>query len=115
MNSSQRQFLGAASIGDGAVPLGKLAVDFRFVPSFSVTDINDAEVVLLGPEERDRVETLPQTKHVARGGLALALGNNPVLDADSLASTTVWPARDVTGREDARSTRLQDNSKAFSM
>jgi hypothetical protein len=46
-----------------------------------VTDVSDADIVLLGPEERHGIEALEQAEHVARGGLALALGHHPVFDA----------------------------------
>src|ERR1700674_1910502 len=53
------------------------------------------------PEKRHGVEWLPPAEHVARRGLPLALGNNPVLDADLLAAVRVRPAREITGGENA--------------
>ena len=107
MNDRNRQLLASAPISDRAVARGKLPVDLGFVPSLGVTDIREAEIVLLGPEKRDGVEPFPPTQHVARRGLPLALGHHPVFDADALAGEPIRPARDVAGREDARGARFQ--------
>ena len=56
---------------------------------------------MLAPEEGHGVEGLALAQHVARRGLALALGHDPVLDADRLAAVRIGPARDVAGGEDA--------------
>jgi hypothetical protein len=42
-----------------------------------------------------RVERLAPPQHVARCHLALALGHDPVLDADALAAEWIGPARKV--------------------
>ena len=77
------------------------------VPALGVADVSEAEIVLLGPEERHRVKPLALTEHVARGSLPLAFGHHPVFDADALAGEPVRPARNVAGREDARDARLE--------
>ena len=66
-----------------------------------MTDIVDRHVVVLAPEERHRVEALALPEHVARGGLALALGHHPVLDANVLAGVRIGPARDIARGVDA--------------
>ena len=55
--------------------------------------------MLLGPEERDRIEGFAAAEHVARRRLALALGDDEMLDADRFAAVRIRPARDVAGRE----------------
>src|SRR4029077_5725114 len=45
--------------------------------------------------------------HVERGGLALSLSDNPVLDADVLAAVRIGPARDIARREDAGCARFE--------
>jgi hypothetical protein len=45
--------------------------------------------------------------HVARGRLSLALGNDPVLDADPLIREPIGAARDVARREDPGDTALE--------
>jgi hypothetical protein len=47
------------------------------------------------------------SEHVQSGCLALAFGDNPVLDADLLAAVRIWPARYIACREDAGDARLQ--------
>ena len=56
--------------------------DLGFVPVLGVSDIGEAEVVLFGPEERDRVKPFTVAKNVACRRLSLALGHNKVFDAD---------------------------------
>ena len=78
-----------------------------FVEALGMADIGQAEVVLLGPEERHHVEWLAPPQHVARRDLPLALGDDPVLDADRLAAEPVRPARDVARCVDAGDARRQ--------
>src|SRR5487761_1984678 len=109
VNDGHGQLLATTTIGDRATSrLGvELSVDLGFIPALGVTQISNAEIVLLGPKERHSVKPIASTEHVARGGLPLALGDDPVLDADSLAGEPVRPARDVAGREDARNIRFE--------
>lgn len=69
-----------------------------------MTNISEAKIVLLGPEERDGVESFSLAQHVARGGLPLAF---PVFDMNSLVSEPIRQARDVAGRKDTRDARFQ--------
>ena len=50
-----------------------------------MSDISDAEVVLLGPEERHGTKCFPAAQDVACCGLPLTLGHDKMLDADSFA------------------------------
>jgi hypothetical protein len=107
MNDGDRQFPAFPSIGYRAVSCIELPVDLSLVPIFGVPDIGEAEIVLLGPEERHGVEALPPTKDVARRGLTLALGNHPVLDADWFAGEPIRPACYIARCEDAGDARLE--------
>ncbi len=66
-----------------------------------MADIADAGVVLPGPEEGRDDEALAPAEDVLGGRLPLALGYDPVLDADPLASERIRPARDVACGEHA--------------
>ena len=46
-----------------------------------MADVVDRDVLVLAPEERDRGIALAAAEQVARGRLALPLGDDPVLDA----------------------------------
>src|SRR5690348_6080645 len=77
------------------------------IPLPGVADIVDQQIVLLGPEERNSVEALARAEHVAGRGLALALGDHPMLDADWLASQSVRPPGNVARCIDANNAGLQ--------
>jgi hypothetical protein len=70
-------------------------------------DISNAEVVRLGPKERDSIKPFASAEDVARRRLPLALGHDKMFDTDSFAGEPVWPARDVAGCEDAQDARLE--------
>src|SRR5688572_13636657 len=91
VNQRDRQFSAALPIRDRAVSRVKLPIDFGFIPSLGVSNVSEAEIVLLGPEERNGVETFPSTQHLARRRLRLPLRNNPVFDPNSLAGEPVRP------------------------
>ena len=101
MDHCHRELAAIAQIGDGTVAGLDRAVDHDLVPFLRMTDIGNSEVVLLGPEEGDRIERFTAAEHVARGCLALALGNDEMLDADRLAAARIRPAGDVPGGEHA--------------
>jgi len=107
VNRRDRQYAAAPSIGDCAVSRLQLSIDLRTVPSLSMPDVRDAEIVLLGPEERDSVKRFAVAKDVACRRLSLALGHDKMFDADSFAREPVRPACDVAGCEDARNTGLE--------
>ncbi len=73
-----------------------------------MTHVVDRHVVVLAPEERHRRERLAASQDVACRGLALAPGDDPVLDADALAGAGVGKSRDVAGGPDAGRARLEE-------
>ena len=94
-------FSASEPIGYGAVSTFQRPRDLGFVPVFGVSDIGEAEVVLFGPEEWDVIEAFAPAEDVVRRCLALALGDDPMFDANSLTGEPVRPARDIAGSEDA--------------
>src|SRR5665213_2207061 len=107
VNRRDRQPAAAPPIGDRAVPCCKLPVDLGWVPLFSVPHIRDAEVVLLGPKERNSVKYLPAAKNVPRCGLPLTLGHNKMFDADPFIDEPIRPTRDIAGRKNTRHACLE--------
>src|SRR5665213_2804449 len=107
MDHGDRELPTSKPIGYGAVSTDQRAHDLGFVPVFGVTDIGEAEVVLFGPKEWDVVEAFAPTEDVMCRCLALALGDNPMFDANSLTAQSVRPTRDVAGSEDAWDARLE--------
>ena len=82
-----------------AILAGNIALDVELVPFLGMADIVDRNVVVLAPEERNGVKFLAPPEHVERRGLSLALGDDPMLDANRLAAMRVGPARDVARGE----------------
>src|SRR5215208_240857 len=62
---------------------------------------------MAAPEEGHRVEALASPQDVARRGLPLPLGDDPVLDADALPAPRVGVPCDVACGEDPRCARLE--------
>src|ERR1700722_16379754 len=87
----------AAFVAQQAILGVDIALDRYFVPLFRMADIVDGNVVVLAPEERHRLETLGQAEHVGGGNLALAFGDDPMLDADRVCGIRIGPARDIAG------------------
>src|SRR5215510_4086669 len=83
----------------GEVPLVGVAVGHDPIPVLGVADVVDGDVVVCAPEERHEGEPLVRPQDVASRGLAHAFGDNPVFDANSLASMWIRPARDVSRRK----------------
>ena len=94
-------------IGYGAVSTFERPLDLGFVPVFGVSDIGEAEVVLFGPEKWNVIEGFASAENIARCRLALAFGDHPVFNTNSLTGQTVRPSRDITGSEDARDAGLE--------
>ena len=78
------------------------------VPALGVTDIPDGHVIVLTPEKRHRVKTLASPQHIARRDLPLALGDDPVLHADTLTRMRIGPSGDIPGRENAWRAALEE-------
>src|ERR1700722_19877614 len=93
IDRSDRERASAALVSQQAILRGDIAVHRDFVPFLGVTDIVDRHIVMLAPEERHGFEYLARSQHVARGGLALALGHHPVFDTDGLPGMRIRPAR----------------------
>jgi len=70
------------SILNETVPRVDAAVDPDLIPFFGMTDIVDGNVIVLAPEEWYGVEAFVLAEHVARCGLALPLGYDPMLNPD---------------------------------
>src|ERR1700730_13433337 len=102
-----RQFAAALSVSHRAVLRRKASIDLNPAPFRGVPDIVELQTVLLGPEERHRVEALARPEHVAGSCLAPPFGDDPVLDADGLASQPVGPSGDIAGGPDAGDARLE--------
>src|SRR5262249_29959247 len=79
-----------------------VALDVGGAPFLGMADIVDRYVVMLAPKERNVSKRLHLPEHIARGGLALAFGHDPVLDAEILSAVRIGPARDIAGRKDSR-------------
>ena len=58
---------------------------------------------MLAPEERDIGKALAPSQYVARDGLPLALGNDPVFDPELLPAVGIGPPRDIAGGVDSPS------------
>src|SRR5581483_3992996 len=52
-------------------------------------------------------KALPLAKHVARHGLTLPLGHDPMLDPQTVPAMRIGPPRNVAGGEDAGNTGFQ--------
>src|SRR5436190_10017380 len=102
-----RQLAAAMPVSHGAVLRLESAVYVDPIPLPGVADVVEQQVVLLGPEERNSVEALARAEHVAGRRLALAFGDDPMLDADALAGQPVRPTGDVACSIDARNSGLQ--------
>src|SRR5580704_12276617 len=82
-NRGQGKGAVAALVADRALPL-EGAVNLDAVPLFCVTDVVDRDLVVLTPEERDRLEPYAVAEHVPGRRLALTLGHNPMFDTDAI-------------------------------
>src|SRR2546423_5669296 len=109
MDSRHRATFPRHHVGNFAVHLHHVAIDSRLVPAVGMTDVGYGQLVVVrAPEKRDVVETVAVAEHVPGDDLALALGDDPVLDAKPHVGVCVWPACDVSGSEDSFDVRLQE-------
>src|SRR5580704_19560512 len=72
-----------------AVLIGDIAFDDEVIPALGVAHIVDGHVVVLAPEERNRIERLAPAQHVESRGLTLSFRHDPMLDANGLAGESV--------------------------
>src|SRR5262249_60764747 len=77
------------------------ALDAECFPLSRLPEVIDRNVLVLPPEEWTVGKPLPLSEHVARRGLALPFGHDPVLDPQTLAGAGVGPARDIARGKDA--------------
>ena len=94
-------------VAHGDVAIFRRTVHVDPIPSLGVSDVIDRYVVVSAPEEWHLIESFSSAEHVARCGLALTLGNNPVLDTDRCCAVRVRPPRNVPGRIDVLGARLE--------
>ncbi len=66
-----------AQVGHRAVVCVETAVDLDGVPLVRMSDVVDRDVIVLTPEERDRIEPFTVSEHIPRGYLALELDPDP--------------------------------------
>jgi hypothetical protein len=102
MDQCDRELLAPESIRYSAISTLERPIYLGFVPVLSVSNIGEAEIVLFGPEEWNVIEGFTPAENIVRCYLALALGDNPMFDANSLTGQPIRPSRDITGSEDAR-------------
>src|SRR5262245_33009941 len=74
-------------------------IDLDSLPLAGVTHVVDSHIVVLTPKERDGVKFLATAENIPGRHLPLALGDNPVLDANSLARVRIWPANSIASRK----------------
>src|SRR5947208_8964580 len=71
-----------------------------------MTHIMNVQVEMIAPEKWRYHEGFVRAKHIAGGSLALALWDDPVLDANAPCAR-IGPPGDVAARENARYIRFQ--------
>src|SRR6266550_2384657 len=101
------ELLVAGHVLHDAIALGRITFDDCTIPTLGVAHVVDLDVVVHAPEERDGIEALARAENVAGRCLALALRDDPMLDADRAAAVGIRPARDVPRRENVRRARLE--------
>src|SRR5262249_4980535 len=101
------QHLPGLLVPDEAIAGTRTALYAHLVPALCMADIADCSVVVLAPEKRHGGYPLAGTTRVARGSLALAFRHHPVFYANGFRRAQIRPARDISGREDARGACLQ--------
>ena len=84
-----------------------VAFDSEIVPFLCMADVGDLNVVVLAPEEGNRVEGLMAPEHVESRCLALPFRHDPMLDANGFTREAIRPARDVAGGENSRRARFE--------
>src|SRR5262249_9621407 len=89
VDRSNRKHTSIALVAQQAILPRNVAFDRQLVPLLGMTAVDDRNVVMHAPEERDSGEFYSSTQHVERCGLAMTLRNNPVLDANILAGMRI--------------------------
>src|SRR5207302_6910579 len=85
----------------GTIARIEAPIDLDSLPLLGVAHVIDSHVVVLTPEEWNRVKLFATAKNILRCDLSLALSNHPVLDANSLAGVRIGPAGGIASCEDS--------------
>src|SRR5215472_6843453 len=84
----------------------QIAGHTRLIAAVAVADVVNVQIEMIAPEEWSKCECFPCTEHIARGGLTLALSDNPVFHADP-ARARIGPPGNVASRKNSRNVRFQ--------
>src|SRR5712692_6958301 len=85
----------------GTIACIEAPIDLDSLPLLRVAHVIDSHVVVLTPEEWNSVKLFTTAKNILSRYLPLALGNHPMLDANSLAGVRIWPAGGIASSEDS--------------
>src|SRR5262245_14070173 len=77
------------------------------IPLLGMAHVIDSHIVVLTPKEWDSVKVLAMAEDIPGRYLPLALGNNPVLHANTLAGVRIWPAGGIAGSKDSSHAGLE--------
>src|SRR6266851_9073560 len=85
----------------GTIARIEVPIDLDSLALLGVAHVIDSHVVVLTPEEWNRVKLFATAKNVFSCYLSHALSNHPVLDANSLTGVRIGPAGGITSCEDS--------------
>ena len=85
----------------GTIARIEAPIDFDGLPLLGVAYVIDSHIVVLTPEEWNRVKLFATAKNILSCYLALAFSDHPVLDANSLAGVRIRPAGGIACSEDS--------------
>ncbi len=94
-------------VGHGAVSRVQIAIDLNRIPTLSVPDIVDSNVIVLAPKERHGIESFATTKNIFCRNLSLTLSHYPVLYTDSFPGMRIGPPCNVARSIDTGHTGLE--------
>src|SRR5262249_5253327 len=106
-DTGHRAHATAIAIAHDGIASLEIPVDFDRVPALGVADVVDRDVIMLAPEEWHVGKGRAVARDRAGAGLALPLGDDPMLDPDEAATARVRPSRGIADRIDARGRRLE--------
>src|SRR6185369_1439212 len=95
-------------VGYSAITRIEASVHLNSIPLLSVTDVIDRHVIMLAPEEGDRIELVATAEHILRRGLALSFGDYPMFDANSFPGVRIRPAGGIASGEDSTHRGLEE-------
>src|SRR6266851_7367370 len=85
----------------GTIARIEVPIDLDSLPLLGVAYVIDSHVIVLTPEEWNRVKLFATAKNILRCYLPLALSNHPVLDANSFPRVRIGPAGGIASNEDS--------------